>query len=261
MKVNVILDTHRQETSIRERKIESDEYLLLRDPNFLPTRKQLKKIFGNWGQEDWPKWFELCFNEKEPIYEFWTEEYIGAFADYLRGRVEEYCIILEVGAGDGRLSHFLKQKLGKRANKIKVIATDSGEYGIKPQFPVEKLTHTKALEKYKPEIVICSWMPYKVDFTADFRKCPSVMEYILIGDADDGCGDPWKTWGLPPIESLYDPSKECEIPPYERDGFERKNLYDLSRLQICRTDLPGSLNFFQLSHSSTVSFRRIKKRS
>ncbi|KAL2642051.1 hypothetical protein R1flu_009638 [Riccia fluitans] len=41
-----------------------------------------------------------------------------------------------------------------------------------------------------------SWMPMGVDWTAPMRTTVSVLEYILIGEMDDGiCGDPWLTWG------------------------------------------------------------------
>ena len=37
------------------------------------------------------------------------------------------------------------------------------------------------------------------DWTAAIRACPTVREYILIGEADDGCcGLPWETWGVDP---------------------------------------------------------------
>ena len=35
------------------------------------------------------------------------------------------------------------------------------------------------------------------DWTDEIRKCESVEEYILIGEADGGCcGDAWRTWGI-----------------------------------------------------------------
>lgn len=226
----------------------------LRDPHFLPTHEQITKAFRSWDE-----WYQFCFDEERPIFEFFNEEYLNALADYFVGKIQEYgagrerpLIILEVGAGNGRLSHFLQQKLNERApDQTKVIATDPGKWRLKRDFPVEQLRHNEALEKYRPDIVIFSWMPYEEDYTEDFRKCASVQEYILIGETDRGCcGDEWKTWGWSWEE---DDEGEKRVPPYEADGFERHNLDDLSLLQICRTDEPG--RYF---HSRTVSFIRRK---
>ena len=101
---------------------------------------------------------------------------------------------------------------------------------------VERLSVIGSLEKYGPRaaapadagatsrlIVLCSWMPPGLDWTADFRRPMEgdgggpragatatagsvadadaerlVEEYILIGEADDGsCGHNWLTWGNP----------------------------------------------------------------
>lgn len=61
------------------------------------------------------------------------------------------------------------------------------------------MDYKEALKKYKPDIVISSWMPYTEDWTKDFRTFSSVKEYILIGEPDNGCcGHPWKMWGANP---------------------------------------------------------------
>ena len=31
-----------------------------------------------------------------------------------------------------------------------------------------------------PHVVVCSWMPLGVDWTAAFRACPSVASYLLV---------------------------------------------------------------------------------
>ncbi len=228
----------------------------LRDPNFLPTHKQITKAFTNRKQ-----WNQFCFNEENPVFEFFNEEYLNAFADYFIGKIQEYgineerpLVILEIGAGNGRLSHFLRQKLEERApGQTKVVATDSGAWTLKSDFSVEQLKHDEAMEKYSPDIVVFSWMPYREDSSKDIRKFDSVQEYILIGETDGGCcGDHWETWGQ--FWSLNDDEIDGEkIVPYEADGFEREDLDDLSYLQICRTDNLG--DYF---HSSTVSFKRKK---
>jgi hypothetical protein len=94
-------------------------------------------------------------------------------------------------------------------------------------------------------------MPYQEDWTKDIRMCDRVKEYILIGETDYGCcGDHWETWGKSWPWGVDDEGGE-KIPPYEVDGFGRKDLDELSDLQVCRTDSPGNYH-----HSKTVSFKR-----
>ena len=55
----------------------------------------------------------------------------------------------------------------------------------------------EALEQFQPHIVLVSWMPLGMDFTTSIRATASVLEYILIGEADSGiCGHPRLTWGI-----------------------------------------------------------------
>mmetsp|Transcript_11837 Transcript_11837/g.27092 ORF Transcript_11837/g.27092 Transcript_11837/m.27092 type:complete len:505 (-) Transcript_11837:3674-5188(-) len=191
--------------------------------------------------------------------------------------------VVDVGSGDGRLCYFLKRAMGltlqrllankpiavratKRAKKRQrvqkedlvlptVVATDDGSWRAplypNPHINVERLSSVEAIAKYRPAenerlIVVCSWMPPDIDFTADWR--PSAEEYVLIGEYDTGsCGDNWLTWGnldFRPTESRDDE------PPYVQDGYERVELDQLSSLQFSRFDCKRS------SESGTVSFRR-----
>lgn len=224
----------------------------LKDPLFLPTRKEITRAFAS-EQAISLDWMAFCFNDKSPVFELLNEEFITALSQYLEKRINELqtsatetITILEVGAGNGRLSHFLRQQLENALpGKIKVVATDSGTWSIESSFPVESMGHKEALETYQPQIVIFSWMPYEEDVTDDFRATASVQEYILIGEDDGGCcGDEWRTWGS---------SADGSTPPYEEDGFERERLGEIGKHQICRTDTPG-----RYYHSSTNSFQRKK---
>lgn len=230
----------------------------MRDPNFLPTHDDIYQAFKS---EEYysEEWHRFCFNEDNPVFEFLNEEFITAFSNYLAERVESLgasedspMTILEVGAGNGRLSHFLQQKLKARfSGKVTVVATDSGEWSLKTAFPVEVIGHKEALEKHKPKIVIFSWMPYQEDITDDFRAGESVEEYILIGESDGGCcGDEWRTWGLSWSFDDEDTGEEI-VAPYIAERFEREDIKDVSNHQICRSDTLGGLR-----HSSTESFRR-----
>ncbi|MBM4401765.1 MAG: hypothetical protein FJ044_00775 [Candidatus Cloacimonetes bacterium] len=228
---------------------------------YLPLHREILTVFARCGDcDDYYKlcgeWHRFCRDEKHPVFEFLNQEYIEALTNYLEQRtkelqktVSELITILEVGAGDGRLTHFLGQKLEEKGISVKMIATDTGEEGVESVFPVETLSYKEALRKYNPTIVIACWMPMKQDWTAEFRATQSVQEYLLIGEKDMGCcGDEWLTWGRDWLPGL-----EGKTPPYEADGFERYDLSEISKLQIARSDRPG-----EYGQSHTVSFRRRK---
>lgn len=269
-----------------DRELTPEELLeKLKNPSYLPTSKDIFNAFSFGKIDDSFKneLFKLCFDEKNPIFEFLNEEFLNSLGDYLSKRVESFgatkdrpITILEVGAGNGRLSHFLQQKLKERISReeIKIIVTDSGEAGIRPIFSVEKLNHKEALEKYKPQIVICSWMPPGIDFSADFRSTKSLREYILIGEPVV-CGDFWLTWGTNwALKKKEDGSlsldeekmseRENQPEPYKADGFEWVEIEEVSKHQICRADLfeyekPSLKEDFLFKNSKTISFRRKEK--
>ena len=116
------------------------------------------------------------------VYEVLTVEFISAIAGYifdrcqvLTARYVQSCpnlsqlesvdvFVLELGCGDGRLAHFLKQRLdimclrsnvglnasGVPKMKIRYTACDNLSFGVAPGFPeiIQKLTHSEALAKY-----------------------------------------------------------------------------------------------------------------
>lgn len=256
------------------------------------------------------------FCEMYNIFEFWNKQYIDALAKYLLERTKKYeendeeTVILEVGAGNGLLSHHLEKSMEKiisnsssnsnhlsKGNSIvatlssksknkksrqrhksqkkvqikadsdgnkeksrfrmpKIVSTDNGSWKIKPlpYITVEKMSVNEALEKYasvseKNVIILCSWMLKDEDWTEEFRRDDKTMikEYILIGEADDGCcGHNWFTWG----NQKYSSSGGDAVAPYVEDGWNRKDLDHLSKLQLSRYDTKLSRS------SSTVSFRR-----
>ena len=208
--------------------------------------------------------------EQAGIYEFWTREYIDGLATYLTDRADRAkgnTVVLDVGAGDGTLAHFLRSALEAPAiqgeatstskkNISAVVATDDGSWKIRPRFEVENIGVAEAVAKYRQKcdqlIVLCSWMPMGVDWTAEIWA-NGADEIILIGECDDGnCGDNWLTWGnLELREDIEEAAVgDALLAPYKSNGYKRFDLEDLSRWQCSRFDSSVS------SNSKTVSFRK-----
>src|SRR5262245_59171693 len=124
------VDTLLNPTTSRER---------LRNPYYLPTRREIDAAFRTGAGFDTNAWREFVLNDERPTYEFLNQEFINALAAYIAeragqsGATEELpMIVLEVCAGDGRLSHFLQSRLDELTERtVVVIATDSGEDGIR----------------------------------------------------------------------------------------------------------------------------------
>lgn len=256
------------------------------DPSFLPSRDQAVAVVhrslggGDSGRllyigerkETHPE--EAAFlneqllnggRELRHVREVLNAEYIRALGDYFVQRISAYggttehpTVLLEVGSGDGRLVHFLKEYLDtKIPGQFTIIATDSGKAAVGTRFPVEQADYTDALQAHQPTIVISSWMPQGVDFSQGMRNTASVQEYILIGETDGGaCGHTWETWGVPDWDN-EDPGEDYSQAPYEKDGFQREDLDDVSKNQVSRTDDFDSTDPKNGSVSKTVSFRRV----
>jgi hypothetical protein len=235
----------------------------LKDPHFLPSFSELSEQLNQLSFNNQKPWLELINDPRHRVFEFLTKEYVNALSGYLSlrafelgGTPENPITILEVGAGNGRLSHFLTQSLAERSEgRVKLIAVDSGEWDLDSLFQVERLDHQAALSKYQPQMVIFSWMPPNQDYTKDFRQAPSVQEYVLIGEADENtCGDPWETWGKAQMAYDEDVAEVKWIAPHEADGFVRHEHEELRNQQLSRL----SIVFF-LERSTTVSFIRSEK--
>ena len=188
-------------------------------------------------------------------FEILNEEYIRALAQYISQ--QGYKNVLEVGAGRGRLSYFLKCILD-----VNIQATDSDAWGIsnnfyteegqkrskeiglwspkdKKNFQVEILDMKSSLKKYSPDLVIICWMPQQTDWTREISKYKNVKEILIIGPPDVGItGHIFDTWG-----------GQQKIPNH-LSNFTRKTL-DFSYLQVCILDSPE-----YPSHSRTTSYKK-----
>jgi len=284
-------DTKSSLEQVLELKKSEQKMLLdrIKDPERLPTRKQFfdafpffeelsrlgdKALFIN-------AWQELALDKKRPIYELFTQEYIQELAGYIEKEIGTLGVevggevrILEVGAGAGTLSRFLRAELENRKQNIQVIATDDGSWEKGQQVvlgeDVERLGHKDALVTYKPHIVLCSWMAPEADLSADFRAQESVKQYILIGPPFD-TGTPL-TWGITDEElesKRIEYSQLLGVPNLRgrllhglvvprdgedmraMDGFIPEVIESLSELQISRSvEIDGS------QESKTIVYKR-----
>ena len=228
----------------------------LADLRYLPKFEEIRQAFT-----DEQELSEYMYNNG--IYEFINQEYVAHLSQYiieaairLRQADSQPIAILEVGAGNGRLTHFLQEAI-ERTNPglVKIVAVDTGEWKIKPTFPVVETNHQQAIKLYNPKIIISSWMPPNIDLSQDFRDTENVEEYILIGDSE-ACGKLYDTWALDPDN----------LAPSEKDGFGKRELQSLSNFQLGKSDqdLDWFLEGDKTEHgkqwhtrSETVSFRRM----
>ncbi len=212
----------------------------MKNPGFLPSRAQILEAFKLEGTNhfDRGEWGEFLDGPYRNHYEILTEDFIRALGDYIGKRIfdlgkqkgNQPIIILETGAGNGRLSHFLKNQLLKKVGlNFKIIASDSGTWKIKPDFPVEEIDVEQALRKYNPDIVVSSWETHSShDWTKYYEENQNVKEYVLI-----------------------------EIPREHSSSrkFSMTHLEDIEEKQICRHDGDIDKPHF-VSESKTMSFKR-----
>ncbi|MEN6586965.1 MAG: hypothetical protein ABFE02_13075 [Sulfuricella sp.] len=119
------------------------------------------------------------------IYCFYSRELIGALAGMIGGKS-----CLEIAAGDGTLTRFLKDR------GVRLSATDNHGWTNAVTYPewVVKLDAREALATYAPEVVICSWPPAQNDFERQVFTTPSVQLYIVIGSRHEVAFGNWKDY-------------------------------------------------------------------
>lgn len=95
----------------------------LKDPSFLPTHEEIDRSFKS---KDFisREWSDFCFDEQNPIFEFLNEEFLNAFSDYLSQRAKELgaseetpITVLEVGAGNGKLTYFFTKEVRRKITR------------------------------------------------------------------------------------------------------------------------------------------------
>jgi hypothetical protein len=195
-------------------------------PGFEETKELLHfiedgddRVQNDWGTGDWWKFCDNC-----GVHQIFNAEFINELTGEIKKLPESR--IIEICAGRGDLSYRLKK------HGINIIATDDYSWNLSTSALVEKLSHLEALEKYKPEIVLASWIPYKSGIGFDVLDFPSVKYFIDLGE--DVGGATWMTREI-----------------YERKDFERVYLENVQKYGICKTDYTCGMN-----HSCASLFRR-----
>lgn len=154
-------------------------------PGRLPPEALVRRALAACGASA-AKLVPLEWARERFVHQFWTREFVAALARHLRA--SGAAPVLEVGAGRGDLAGWL------RARGVPIVATDDGSWlDGRRRWPrglpdgVEPLSYEAALARYRPALVLCSWMPLGEDWTPAFRACPSAREYLLIGEGPGGC--------------------------------------------------------------------------
>ena len=142
-----------------------------------------------WFRRLWPLVWQkkrlMPLVQPRGIYCFYSRELIGALTAMIGS-----ANCLEIGAGDGTLTRFLKDQ------GVRITATDNHGWSHSVQYPewVIKLDAREALTAYTPEVVICSWPPSQNDFERCVFNTPGVQLYIVIGSRHQFAFGNWQDY-------------------------------------------------------------------
>jgi hypothetical protein len=123
--------------------------------------------------------------QKKGIYCFYSKELIEKLSGLIGDKT-----CLEIGAGDGTLTRFLTE-----AGTV-IHATDDQSWKHTIEYPeaVEQLGAKQALDKYRPQAVVCSWPPPENSFEQKIFATESVELYIMIGSRFQFAAGNWKSY-------------------------------------------------------------------
>jgi hypothetical protein len=118
--------------------------------------------------------FLMPLVNKKGIYCFYSSSLIGKLAKIIG---KKRCI--EIACGDGSLASMLMKK------GVDIKASDDHSWNRQIEYPdiVENLDAKRSLEKYSPEVVLCSWSPPNNNFEKHIFTTKSVETYIFIGSS------------------------------------------------------------------------------
>lgn len=142
-----------------------------------------------WFRLFWPLLWQrkrlMPLVQPKGIYCFYSRALVEALVAMIAGRA-----CLEIGAGDGTLARFLKEK------GVLITATDNHGWKQSVSYPewVQKLDASEALAQFSPEVVLCSWPPAENDFERAVFRTPSVQLYIVIGSRHQFASGNWQEY-------------------------------------------------------------------
>lgn len=168
----------------------------------------------------WQKKRLMPLVQPKGIYCFYSRELVEALAGMIAS-----LSCLEIGAGDGTLTRFLKGR------GVALTATDSHGWNQAVEYPdwVVRLDAREALAAYSPEVVICSWPPAQNDFERHVFATPSVQLYIVVGSRHQFAFGNWKDYREQSAFKLEEDKKlgALLLPPELESAvyvFRRKNI-------------------------------------
>lgn len=127
----------------------------------------------------------LALVRPQGIYCFYSRRLIREIATLV-----QHGPVLEIAAGDGTLSRFL------RGAGVEVRATDDFSWASSIDYPddVERMDALTALRRIRPVTVVCSWPPPGNTFERAVFFTPSVERYIVITSANSQDASDWQSY-------------------------------------------------------------------
>ena len=185
--------THLLTTASQVTAIDPQNVIPLEDEYLLDEKGVLRALPASWWRETSPEQ-RAIFGQKHGIYSFPTVEGVQFIRECINGRERQ---TIEIGSGNGgwgkslgiRATDSYLQTRPDVAAKYKAMRQPQAKYG--PH--VEKLEAIKAVRRYRPTIVVASWVTQKfradrfcmrgnADGVDELRLLELVDEYILIGN-------------------------------------------------------------------------------
>ncbi|PJJ06769.1 hypothetical protein CLU90_5740 [Janthinobacterium sp. 67] len=167
----------------------------------------------------WQKRLLMPLVTRKGIYCFYSDAFVRRVAEIIG---ERSC--LEIAAGDGTLSRFLRQE------GIQVRATDNYSWHDRISFPadVERLEAIAAIRKYAPEVVLCSWPPSQNNFEREVFQTASVRIYLVVVSIHHFASGNWSDYASqqsfamehrPDLARLLlPPELGCDVLLFRRNG-------------------------------------------
>ena len=190
-------------------------------------------------------WNNYCRENR--LYFYPTDDYVSLLAEYLKVRCRKVenqesrsARILEAGAGKGRLSFLLDQKLSYLGVDAQILPADDMSWGTDSSERVtisDQVDVRDAVNVLKPDFVIAAWPP--VDqcrlWCQSFMEEPRVDEYLFIGIPGQSMGTGLKN----------------TIPESIAGDFEVRSLDYMTPTSLCYFSTS-----FDMHPSVTISFQR-----